>query len=64
MKLFSSLLIVAFLVSCASPDSYNNEQIRTQCPIGYHEEFSHVRKIQIKDNKLNTKYEYKCVIDK
>lgn len=33
-----NLLLLMFLTGCVSMQSYNNEQVRTQCAIGYHED--------------------------
>lgn len=33
-------LLPLLLGSCMHKGSYNNQQVKTQCPIGYHQEYS------------------------
>ncbi len=65
MKYLILLLAFCILSGCATTEPYNNEQIRTQCPIGYHEEYS--KPMSIKKDKdgrrIVAKDEFKCVPD-
>ena len=58
-------LAIACLTGCATTEPYNNEQVRTQCPNGYHEEYS--KPITFKKDKdgrrIEAKDEFKCVAD-
>ena len=61
------LLIVSFfLTGCATTDSYNNEQIRTQCAIGYHEEYTKNITLSSKDKSKigKSQDQFSCVPDR
>lgn len=62
---YITLLAFSFLAGCATTEPYNNEQIRTQCPIGYHEEYSKpITFTKTKDGrKIEAEDEFKCVPD-
>ena len=53
------------LSGCATTEPYNNEQIRTQCPIGYHEEYSKPISFKKDENgrRIEAEDEFKCVPD-
>jgi len=59
------LFAIMLLSGCATTEPYNNEQIRTQCPIGYHEEYSKPISFKKDENgrRIETEDEFKCVPD-
>jgi len=44
-------LFVFLLSACATQDTYNNQQVKTQCAIGYHQEYSTYKVLYDSENK-------------
>lgn len=64
------LFLFSLLTACTSTGSYNNQQIKTQCAIGYHQEYSVSRVLydsenKNKESKTKSKIseEFRCVAD-
>jgi len=58
MKIF--YLLSLLLTGCASQGTYNNQQVKTQCAIGYHQVYS-VYTVSNDSDKKNQKDEKKPI---